>query len=491
MLRLIEALFISGICTALAQSPVPAGKFAGRDVVLSVVDSGDLSPIPWGGEKLSLTVETTLLESGSDVFTLLQANRIAPDGEAFALVYDLNPTARHGKKLEPGTKVLLPKLSSERALKDLSLKGYLVLLTLDPELRASIERELETTRSLAGAFASLPDAGSPDKYARVKEHTAYISSSFAEMQRRFARRTSPPQRKATLEQLHRELEVINALLQKALAPGAQLNTQDLDQIAAIREDIEAAMEAYEQALSNDPPKADGLYKVLVSITGPTPTSVVRYRVYYTNYGLYRDPPDRNSDAFRVPGSRCHGVPARAELYDLGRAGRRPGSPPHRALASESTAVAERTNRGNAEPQAQIENEGLQAYRRLGARDRGLLFCGIRQFPHQDCAARSDRRLLRRRRDEFLRTDRAADHLSAGEGEANQSSPQSVDDRGGDLLHRCGTRRICLFVLARSVYLHISAGTATRAPRPRRRQRSHSARGGVGSPTSHRIISSGP
>jgi len=87
------------------------------------------------------------------------------------------------------------------------------------------------------------------------------------MRRRFARRTSPPQRKATLEQLRRELEVTIALLQKAFASGAHLDAQDLDQIAAIREDIEAAMAAYEQALSNEPPKADGVYKVVVSITG--------------------------------------------------------------------------------------------------------------------------------------------------------------------------------------------------------------------------------
>jgi len=302
MRRLIEALWMTGACVALAQSSMPAGRLAGRDVVLSVVDAENLSPIRWNGEKLSLSVGPSVLEKGTNVFTLLQANRIVPDGEAFELVYDLNPTVRDAKTLEPGVKLLLPRVSSEAALADLRKQGYLALLTLDLELRGSIDGEFEKMRLSAAAFAQLPPAGSPDKYAHAKEQITYISNSIAEMRRRFARRTSPPQSKATLEQLRRELEVLNALLQKALASSSRLNKEDLEQVAAIRDDIEASMAAYEQALSNEPPKADGLYKVVVNITGPAPANVVRYRVYYTNYGLYRDPPDRNSDGFRIPGS---------------------------------------------------------------------------------------------------------------------------------------------------------------------------------------------
>jgi hypothetical protein len=302
MPRSIKALLISGACALLAQLSSPGESIAGRDVVLSVVNSETLSPVPDRGDKLSLKIEPVVLSEATNIVTLLQAKRIAPDGEAFALIYELNPTVRDVRELGHGAKLLVPELSSDAALEDLRRRDLLVLLTLDPELRASIEREVEKLQPLAAAFAGLPAAGFSAPYACAKEQTAYILNSFAEMRRRFVRRTSPPQRRATLEQLRRELETMTALLQKALVKGARLDAQDLGRIDAIRDDIEAAMAAYEQPLSNEPPKSDGLYKVVVSITGPAATSIASYRVYYTNYGLYRDPPDRSSDAFRVLGS---------------------------------------------------------------------------------------------------------------------------------------------------------------------------------------------
>ena len=122
------------------------------------------------------------------------------------------------------------------------------------------------------------------------------------MRRRFLRRSGPPLRKASLVQLQREADALNSLLQGVLSGRHHLDGNDLKQIAAIYDDVEVAMASYNEELSNEAPKADALYKVTVSIAGSDRNSSARLRVYYTNYGLYHEPPDKECDAFRTPGS---------------------------------------------------------------------------------------------------------------------------------------------------------------------------------------------
>ena len=81
-----------------------------------------------------------------------------------------------------------------------------------------------------------------------------------------------------------------------------MTAADLDQIAAIHDDVELEMQKYGQVLANEAPKSDALYKVMVKIIGDDPKLIQGSRVYYTNYGLYHEPPRDESYPFRDPGS---------------------------------------------------------------------------------------------------------------------------------------------------------------------------------------------
>ena len=59
---------------------------------------------------MNLVVEATAINAVKNIYALLQANGIAPDTEAFTIVYDLNPTLRDAKTLKPGTTLELPKV---------------------------------------------------------------------------------------------------------------------------------------------------------------------------------------------------------------------------------------------------------------------------------------------------------------------------------------------------------------------------------------------
>ena len=104
----VGVLWCNAVVSLFAQATL-----AGRTVTLAIVHPDDLSPAPWSGAGPSLVSAQSVTKSDVTIFTLLQANGIFPDSEAFTLVYDLNPLLRDVKDLKEGTSVELPKISPE------------------------------------------------------------------------------------------------------------------------------------------------------------------------------------------------------------------------------------------------------------------------------------------------------------------------------------------------------------------------------------------
>jgi hypothetical protein len=262
----------------------PRTKLAGRSVEMKLVKPDDLSPIPWPKGNVELTETTSTLE-GTNTLLKLKANGIAPDSEALTLVYDLNPSIRDLNALPAQTQIRLPSIKTESPeVKRFLHDGYLVELTVDPEIRGELNTRIDALRALAPQIqATTQDAATLDQLQRT-------IGWFQEIERRFKRRTGPPLRKMTLEQMTDEANQLYSLMQGAIQQRSQLTDTDKQQIAGLFGDMQIAIKEYGQILGDVPPPAEPLYTVTVTIKGTNAVLIDGLRVYYTFNGLFRPLP---------------------------------------------------------------------------------------------------------------------------------------------------------------------------------------------------------
>jgi hypothetical protein len=322
MLRyLLRVLFLCGITARLIAAPLVA-ELAGRSVTMSLVKAADLSPVALPGVDFKLTSESVRTTANFNIYTLLQANGIAPDTEAFTIAYDLNPDISDLKSLPAGTRLDLPKVGNESAQQKLLQEGYLFQITVDPLLREDLNQRARILQELSPRFVAVA------KSEAARNQISTLAKWYAQIEKSFLRRTGPPMRQETLLQLRNEVSILNSLGTRAVQIQ-QLSKPDGDQLAAIYQDLEAEMKKYGQVFANQAPKADALHKVLVRIQGDDTKLIERLRIYYTVNGIFRDPPTNppvTSYAFKELGSgKTVSLPAKNYMIWAARDGD-PGHP---------------------------------------------------------------------------------------------------------------------------------------------------------------------
>ena len=262
-------------------------QLAGRQLGVNLVNAEDLSPVAGPPEGLALSAVPVKLTRDSTVYSILQANGVAPDAEAFSIVYDLNPAVKDVQNLAAGATLVFPKVSVPGNLQDKLGTEVLAALTVDPDIRADLNRRVDELDKAAAKFAHLPADASREI---TRKNVATLSGWYAQIKKSFLRRTGPPVRRQTLVEMDAEAEVLNFLLRRATEGHQKLSEADQDQIQAIFGDVESEIAKYGQVLANQAPKGDPVYRVVVNIKGDDPKRIQRLRVYYTFNGIYRDPP---------------------------------------------------------------------------------------------------------------------------------------------------------------------------------------------------------
>jgi hypothetical protein len=283
-------MLVSSLAHSL-ENPAPTTDLAGRPIALALVKAEDLSSANWPNEDVRLVVETALVNADGNIYGLLQANDIAPDTEAFTVVYDLNPMLRDLKTLEPRTTLQLPKVVGGPGLQEMLNHGYLVMLTVDPKLREELNHSAEALQQAVAHFSLLPVERFPStaESQSAKNKVESLGKWYGQIEKSFLRRTGPPLRRESLLQLQSEADQLNSLLEQVIQSNRRLSTADLDQIAAIHDDVELEMAKYGQVLANEAPKADALYKVVVNIKGDNAALIGNLRVHYMINGLWEPP----------------------------------------------------------------------------------------------------------------------------------------------------------------------------------------------------------
>jgi hypothetical protein len=280
-----RALMVAVVCCNSAVLLSAQGKLAGRTVAVAIVHTEDLSPAPLPGAAPSLVSVRSVMTGDTTIYSLLQANGIFPDSEAFTLVYDLNPLLRDVKDVKEGTSVELPKISPESSLQAMAAAGNLARVSVDPDLRSRLSEMTRTLQALVSASEGVTSA-------KTQEELNTVVKWYAQIDKSYGRRTGPPLRAETLHELVDEAAALNSLLQTAGPAKRRLSAADEAQIDAIYDDLTKVMLSYGQALGNEAPKGEQGCDVVVSIKGSATEANASdaMRVYYTFNGLYRDPP---------------------------------------------------------------------------------------------------------------------------------------------------------------------------------------------------------
>lgn len=283
MKKLAYVLFLFLAFTAAAQNN-PVSQLAGRSVELSLVKADDLSPIPWPEGKVQLTQVRSTFSGDANILILLKKNGFAPDSEALTVVYDLNPTIRDISDLSATRSVELPSVNENQALRKLLQSGYLVELTVDPEIRGQLNDRIDALEKIAPSIRTITS----DRNTQLQLER--ILGWFQEIKKRFHRRTGPPLRQSTLVEMRDEANQVYSVTYGASQEQRELTESEKQQIAAVFEDIQTEIKQYGQVLADIPPKPQSYYSVTVAIKGPDHALIDSLRVYYTFNGLFRPLP---------------------------------------------------------------------------------------------------------------------------------------------------------------------------------------------------------
>jgi len=253
----------------------------GRVVEMSLVRADDLSPEAWPEGKSELKQVPAVLKPDNNLYVLLEKNGIAPDAEAFALVYDLNPHLNDANKIASSTPVVLPAIAGDADIVQALEAGHLVELTLDPQIRAELMKNIE---SLQPALMAAEQA---DWTPEPKAQAEHLVTWFQQIEKRLKRRTAPPLRQASLIELQDEAGLLSRLLESAGRQHRTLSNEEQKAIADIYDDVEAEMRYFGETLSGTMPTTQAFYAVTVNIKGMERSRLENLRVYYTYNGLYR------------------------------------------------------------------------------------------------------------------------------------------------------------------------------------------------------------
>ncbi len=273
-------LLFSLSASTLAQQ-TQQSEVAGRVVGMELIKADDLSPVPWPSTPIRLTTISRKSKRDRNVYLMLQANGIAPDSQAFTVVYDLNPTVSNLDSLAPNSVLTLPAVAGGAKVQALLKSGNLIQLTVDPQLRDQISQQADGLQSFQLSIDELTSN------AVTQSELKDLFSWFQQIERRYRRRTDPPLRHDTLVEMQAEADLLHTILTSALQQQRPIADTEREQINAIHEDIKLEMIRYGQTLAGTTPSGQGFYTVTVNIKAVDAKAVANLRVYYTYNGLFR------------------------------------------------------------------------------------------------------------------------------------------------------------------------------------------------------------
>jgi hypothetical protein len=275
------------------------------NITMNLVKSfpnGNVIKICFPEEPISLTAETTLVE-GKTINELLQKNNILPDTEAYGVVYSLNPNVKKLSSLDV-REIILPKIQGGEALNQLFNDGFQVLLTVDKGLKKQFSEEVkrlnETTQKVTGLeINKFSDA---ETRASVVNNLSGVSRLLSGINVRVVQRLGRPIPKEVLIQLIAETQILNSAIDTAISSEQKIGSAELEQIAAVKEDLDIKVKAFTEVAAGEPPLPYPVIMVSVK-TLRNGQQVPNLRIYYVPKAFRNKPEKANSFGMLSPSSQ--------------------------------------------------------------------------------------------------------------------------------------------------------------------------------------------
>lgn len=260
--------------------------FAGRDVVVKLVDrngkaAGDLSTA-----EIQLHAEIAVRRSGDHLSDWLRSNSIYPSADSFALYYDLNPDIVAYESVPAGAEMRIPKLSPPAWLTEKLAAGYTVRILADAKLK---HRLVEAVGSLKEA--QIRFAGSERMAFDSTAAKGSVAANLDEIVGRFQDLSAivvddqRPVASEMLAQLAGEAVLLAATLNRASATANFTHT-DAREVDAIQRDLLTKVSGFtaSRVPGETPPRSpDGV--VEVSIKPKTNSRIDTLRICYVPEAL--------------------------------------------------------------------------------------------------------------------------------------------------------------------------------------------------------------
>jgi hypothetical protein len=293
---LLLLVLLSGSATA---KDGPILELAGRTIVLTLIKVDSRAPVRWPSGNSQLSTESVLIGPQTDIPGQLVSNGINPDSGAYTLVYDLNPGVSNLNALKSGTRVTLPSIKPSTGLQKQLGHGYLVALSIDPQLHETLANSIKQITTLHDRFGALPASrfATTNDQATVVKQVNDITMWFSVIRRTNQQKKGPPTSRATLNDLNAEAQALISVLKPVVDGKNTLSSADTEQIAAIHHDVGEEIKRYDEVLSGSTPGADLAPCCIIQVTilGGDEAKLKTLRVYYSLLGRFHDPPrPRNS-----------------------------------------------------------------------------------------------------------------------------------------------------------------------------------------------------
>jgi hypothetical protein len=277
----------------------PTTELADRIVVLTLIRVENRAPVRWPSGNSQLSTESVVVGPQTDIPGQLVSNGINPDSRAYSLVYDLNPGVSDLNTLRSGTRLILPSIKPSIELQQQLGHGYLVALSIDPQMYDTLASSIGRITALHDRFGTLPASrfATTNDQAMVVKQIDDITMWFAVIRRTNEQRKGPPTSRATLNDLNAEAQALISLLKPVVGGTNKLSSADTEQIAAIHHDLEEEIKRYDEVMSGSTPGADLAPCCILQVTilGGDEAKLKTLRVYYSLFGRFHDPPrPRNS-----------------------------------------------------------------------------------------------------------------------------------------------------------------------------------------------------
>jgi hypothetical protein len=294
-------LRVGVVCGILAQTMPSLGdlapeiQLAGRTVRLGLIKTADRSSVEWPTGETEIITEIFTAGTDTNVTSRISSNGIFPDSGAYSIIYDLNPGITNLGSIPSGTRVVLPKVSPSRQMRqELAGGAHFIILLPDPELHQKLADSIALLDHLKPQFQDLPAARFSDSAKRdsLLNNVDDAIAWFDHIRLQSQQRKGPPTSKETLVTLVDEATALAVLLQRDMNGIAQISQDDERQAAAIHKDLEREIRRYDDVMSGDVPNSDIPLCCLidVQILGASPKELENVRIYFTKDGLFHNPP---------------------------------------------------------------------------------------------------------------------------------------------------------------------------------------------------------